>query len=390
MGHKRQISDRFTPSSKRLKSNSTIYLSFEESPPPSVTIKGLTFTPTKVFDTFWRYAAERQAIDDRRRKGLPPPWTDDPILGGYRFCNVFRVLDRVSQYIIREVIEIGPQEPTEVVFRVVLFNTFTRIETYQLLRSNFGTPTWAQYKRRSYEKVLRAAYENGVKLYTDQLANAHYMADIFDWLCSFKSMGDFTAYQLLLNLSYSDVINFSEDDFVSVGIGARRGLRDCFEGSLSRSVEVDIIRWMQQTQQDHFARLGLDFRGLSPDQCSMQLCDVEHTLCEVYKYIRLCRRGTSNKTFQISAKLAARRLPKAWSHPDRQMLRIRTEESTEIVEKFTVSQISAHRMINGGREFLVYWEGYSDDDATWEPEDMLMEDAPIAVKDYLTDAKIKR
>jgi len=39
----------------------------------SIIIKGQKLEPTIVFDTFWRFAAERKAIDDRRRSGIPGP-----------------------------------------------------------------------------------------------------------------------------------------------------------------------------------------------------------------------------------------------------------------------------------------------------------------------------
>lgn len=42
-------------------------------PSNSVTIKGQVLEPTVVFDTFWRFVAERKAIDDRRRSGQPAP-----------------------------------------------------------------------------------------------------------------------------------------------------------------------------------------------------------------------------------------------------------------------------------------------------------------------------
>ena len=38
-----------------------------------IAIKGAHLQPTVVFDTFWRFAAERKAVDDRRRAGLPQP-----------------------------------------------------------------------------------------------------------------------------------------------------------------------------------------------------------------------------------------------------------------------------------------------------------------------------
>ena len=343
-----------------------------------------------------------------------PRWTDDPLLQKLPFCNTYRVLDRVSQYLIREVIEKGSQNAIELVFRILLFSTFTSINTYETLQDAIGPLTWSTYERANYERVLRRLYDDKVSIYTGayikpapdlgftenfmnhlvlieilmrdlpkQCQDAEYIVDVFEWLCTFKSMGDFTAYQLVLNLSYSKVLNFSDYDFVVVGLGSRRGLQRCFEGQIPRAYEVDIIRWMQLTQPDHFERLNLKFRGLGPTGRPMMLCDIEHTLCEIDKYIRKLS-APAHRTFQPSGKLPKIRFPKAWSLSARQELRIKSqkEAETEFIEKFVVGSIQSHRDVDGGREFLVYWEGYSDDEATWEPEDMLADDAPDAIREY--------
>jgi len=39
-----------------------------------IIISGVHLRPTVAFDTFWRFAAERKAIDDRRRTGEPAPY----------------------------------------------------------------------------------------------------------------------------------------------------------------------------------------------------------------------------------------------------------------------------------------------------------------------------
>jgi hypothetical protein len=341
-------------------------------------------------------------------------WTADPILQAYPFCNTYRVLDRVSQYIIAEVIEKGSQDPTELVFRILLFNTFTSINTYETLRAAITPFTWSSYERADYERVLRRSYDDKVSIYTGafqkpapnlgfvenfmnhlvlmevlmkdlpmQCTKAEYIADVFEWLCTFKSMGDFTAYQLVLNLSYSSVLNFSDYDFVVVGLGSRRGLQRCFKGLIPHSCEVGIIRWMQLTQSDHFSRLNLKFNGLGPRARPIMLCDIEHTLCEIDKYVRKLG-APSHRAFHSSGPLPKMRLPKAWALPARQSLRIKCQEEAEVefIEKFVVSSIKSHRGVEGEREFLVYWEGYSSDDASWEPEDMLADDAPNAIRDY--------
>lgn len=326
------------------------------------------------------------------------------------------MLDRVSQYIITEVIEKGPQRREEITFRIVLFSTYTNIRTYETLRENIQPFTWKAYKRADYERVLRGLYDKGIAIYTGayqkpapelgfaenfmnhlaflevlmrelpaQLRDAKYMADVFGYLRTFKSMGDFTAYQLVLNLSYSDVVNFSEYDFVVMGIGSRKGLQRCFSANVPRAVEVDIVRWMQITQHEHFTRLGIEFNGLGPDHLPMMLCDIEHTLCELDKYIRKCTDVSPGRPFGPNGKLGKPRLPRAWSHKSRSVLRIKSQEEAEaeVLEKYVVEAIKGHRVVDGVREFHVLWEGYPEDEASWEPEDSLVEDAPKVVREYL-------
>lgn len=60
---------------------------------------------------FFDFARERHAIYLRRAKGLPKPWTRDPILANFRFCNVYRELDTVSQWIIENIIEPYEKHP---------------------------------------------------------------------------------------------------------------------------------------------------------------------------------------------------------------------------------------------------------------------------------------
>lgn len=45
---------------------------------------------------------ERESIRLRKERGDPRPWTDDAILDRYRFCNVRRMDDRVSRWLLDE------------------------------------------------------------------------------------------------------------------------------------------------------------------------------------------------------------------------------------------------------------------------------------------------
>ena len=43
------------------------------------------------------FITEREAIRLKKEAGEPKPWTSDPILQQYRFCNVRRMDDKVSK-----------------------------------------------------------------------------------------------------------------------------------------------------------------------------------------------------------------------------------------------------------------------------------------------------
>lgn len=81
-----------------------------------------------VYDTYWKFAVERQNIFFNRLNN-EPVWTNDEIFLKHKFTNAYRASDRVSQYLIKEVIYNHSQEPKEVLFRILLFKTFNKIKT---------------------------------------------------------------------------------------------------------------------------------------------------------------------------------------------------------------------------------------------------------------------
>ena len=103
---------------------------------------------TEVFDTYWRFAAERQRVFFRKAAGSQPPWTSDPILVRYRFTNAYRAADRVSQFLIRDVQLGGPQNARDLFFRTILFKLFNRIDTWRLLESQSVLSRWTPMTTR--------------------------------------------------------------------------------------------------------------------------------------------------------------------------------------------------------------------------------------------------
>lgn len=251
--------------------------------------------PTIVFDTYWKFAAERQAIFLRRLQGDKPPWTADPILASYRFTNAYRASDRVSQYLIRNVLYRGSQEPDELFFRTILFKVFNRIGTWEHLQHGLGDITYVGYDYRRYDRALTRLSAGGVRLFSGayimpagtrtlgskrkhrnylrliermmedglpaRLADVQSMRGAFELLHSYPLIGEFLAYQYLTDINYSTLTNFSEMEFVTPGPGALSGIRKCFR-SLGGLTPTEIIMVVAERQEEEFG-----IRGMSSSPC---------------------------------------------------------------------------------------------------------------------------
>ena len=122
---------------------------------------------TVVYNAYWEFACKRQEIFFKRFKGLPAPWSDDLILSKYKFTNAYRVEDRVSQFLIREVIYNGKQySPEDIIFRIILFKIFNKIETWKNLEKYVGDISFSNYKRSVYEKAFENIIISKHKLYS--------------------------------------------------------------------------------------------------------------------------------------------------------------------------------------------------------------------------------
>lgn len=273
---------------------------------------------TEVFDTYWRFAAERQSIFFKRLKEEKAPWTEDQILQNFKFTNAYRASDRVSQYLIRHVIYEGDDSHDEVFFRIILFKTFNKIETWQLLLQKFGQISWNEFDFRAYDAVLTEAKNARLSVYSgayimpsggsafghsakhsnhlrllqkmmeddlpSKICDAKSMQHVFELLRSYPMIGDFLAYQYATDINYSNLTDFSEMSFVVPGPGARDGLQKCFSDPGGFS-EVDLIRLVAERQEDEFKRLGLNFQDIWGRK--LQLIDCQNLFCEVDKYARV-------------------------------------------------------------------------------------------------------
>jgi hypothetical protein len=306
-------------------------------------------TPSVVFDTYWRFAAERQDIYFKRVEGRPEPWTSDPVLKENKFTNAYRAADRVSQYLIKEVMYQRAFAPRDSLLRILLFKFFNKIETWELLEESLGEITAARFSVEHFDAVLTKALAGGASIYSaayimpsgpesirrarkhqmhlqllasllssdfpKRLMDTGSMAELYELFCSVPSIGPFLAYQFATDLNYSEHVNFSEMEFVVPGPGARDGIRKCFT-SLGGYSEVDVIRWVAETQEHEFQKRGLQFRSLWGRP--LQLIDCQNLFCEVDKYARRVHPEVTGRTGRTRIKqrfISSGPMPAPWFPP---------------------------------------------------------------------------
>lgn len=256
---------------------------------------------------FQLFCRERHAVYERRAAGEPQPWTRDPIIASTKFCNVFRDLDRMTIYSRDVVVGSHDDGERDKIFRALAFRLFCRIETWtEFVRICGGRVTVKSF-RKSYDAIdrrLNEIHDAGDPIFTgayqvnqligvpgttaskwlrnlativereflEDAVRATRLAQVRESLLRMKirSLGDFTATQVSL-----DVNAVLRLPIVAAwpGLGAKNALRMMETSPTSAGVAV---------VRDAAARELPLYNGRR-----MSVVDVEHALCEWYKYERL-------------------------------------------------------------------------------------------------------
>lgn len=291
------------------------------APAPTIVAGRRRPAPTAVFDSFWHFAAERQAIFFRRLAGEAGPWTDDPVLLAYKFTNAYRASDRTSQFLIRHVIYEGDKSAREVFFRTILFKMFNRIDTWRTLLAATGAVAADAFDVDRYQRILDDARQSGNRVYSaayimppvsgasstskhaghlallltmlqdslpERIADAASLRSVYEQLLAYPSLGRFLAFQFAIDLNYGPMLRFDEADFVVAGPGAREGLAKCFTRRDDWSDE-DLIAWTTDRQETEFASRGIRFQDLFGRP--LKPIDIQNLFCEIAKYARVAHPG---------------------------------------------------------------------------------------------------
>lgn len=353
---------------------------------PKVSVDGEELQTTPVFQCYWEFASKRQQIFWDRIHGRNLTDYSDPILSQYRFTNAYRASDRVSQFLIQDVIY-NSNVPTDIentFFRILLFKLFNKIETWCALENEFGSVSLDNFEFESYDGFLTDMLKRGQRIYSaaymmpsgatkfkhkykhsnhlrliewmldrrypDKLRESETMADGFNLLLRGPTIGNFLAYQYITDINYSELTTYSEQEFVIPGPGALDGIAKCFVDTRGVSA-ISIIKFMAKSQNEYFDLFGLKFRDLWGRE--LQLIDCQNLFCEISKYARVAFpevKGVSNRT-RIKQKFRPRgRLPRPMYPPS-------WELNEQIASEFSglFAPNFAPRVCNNGKgEFANY------------------------------------
>lgn len=273
--------------------------------------------PAQVWDTYWAFAHNRFEMWWDRIHGGDFPWTSDPILQAHRFTNTYRILDRVSQYLVKEVQydSTRSQSPDELFFRTMLFKFFNKISTWELIERELGRVSWQSFDSVALLDLLNQEMERGRVLYSaayiipsppffhlrkhgnhiallvqmmtdglpSKIAKSSSLEEVYESILAYPGMGRFLAFQYTIDLNYSNLVNHDESTFVVAGPGALDGMSKCFL-SVGKLTPEQVIMETYHRQEEEFARLGLPFRTLFGRK--LQPIDCQNCYCETSKYTR--------------------------------------------------------------------------------------------------------
>lgn len=291
-----------------------------------------SFTPNDNFKYYLKFISERMNIFWGRYNNLPQPWTNDKILQEHKFTNVYRVLDRSSQFLLSEVISKKVFSDADVAWRIILYKHFNLPETWIALEKRFGvidldvsmssiTKFLHEYSKDNvvysnaymitasfmrsepiklkygivkgmpkYQSYLRLFYlgfiNEGVLL---DILESKTMEEAYNHFKRVVGIADFLAYQLVQDLNYSDIVDWDDNSFCAAGPGTERGILRTFDIKGKPDYQ-EIVKWIHSNFEQLLEDYKIDFKPLPNHMPTVP--DFSNCFCETFKYLKGINPGT--------------------------------------------------------------------------------------------------
>lgn len=263
------------------------------------------------------FALERHSIHTKRQAGAKPPYTKDPVLAAYRFTNVYRELDAVTQWLSANW-RTPYAKHEDLWFAMCVARLLNQPDTMMDLgwpvpfdRRHFLTKL--RDRERRGRRIFNAAYivsTNGISTNKVVYLADHVLQPLWDarvrlrprpgdTLCSYhmllgqmQGFGSFMAAQVVADLKYVQPLKAASDwhTFAASGPGSRRGLNYV----LGRERKSP---WTEENWRMELGRLKarmdplFETHGMPPVHAQ----DLQNVLCEWSKYWKAVTTGAMPK-----------------------------------------------------------------------------------------------
>ena len=288
---------------------------------------------------FYDFVTERYRIHIRKDfLKQKAPWTNNPILLQYKFCNIRREHDRQSQYLIKNISTNSYLSLEDKIVNSFYFRAWNNWDTmkdlggpwpakclyssqmkeqvrpiYQQLASEDPERKWwsSAYNQGGTKQAWRYPdpnkrinKEDDIPLRVfhigpwlkehntiEKLLSASDQKAAFEAIKEIQGFADFLAYQIFVDLTYIAEFPFSENEFVVAGPGCRKGLNKLFDDYDGLTLE-EALFWLADNIDEIFNEVhppfwaGRLFVDLPQEDRFFSVMCLENCMCEFCKYIR--------------------------------------------------------------------------------------------------------
>lgn len=267
------------------------------------------------YEPLWHWIKERETIRVRKEEArIAPPYTNDPVLAAYRFCNVRREDDRVTRWVRDHIRERFDRHP-HLWFMLCVARQINWPDTLAELIAGGAWPDAPGFEPARMTAALNARKARGEKIYTGAYMisapptkgadKQKYIAETVcgglwkrreffgQWFAAQRDLqatharivqthgfGHFMAYQAIVDMRFTPLLSGAPDRerWAAAGPGTIRGLNRLH----GRPVKYALSQDRALSEMRAIYRIARDETGVA-----MDFSDVPNALCETDKYLRV-------------------------------------------------------------------------------------------------------
>lgn len=240
------------------------------------------------------------------------PWTDDQILNDYKFTNVYRELDRNSQYQIQNILLSYNKTEKDIIWKLILFRIFNNPELFDFIENitinaeNSGYeeynfigkfPNYKIYNKEDFYEFIKWFRESGKNPFTNAyvtnslacpgqsrdwcygnkvvpeihnkipeilncVKNSNNVKELIEIFKEIPGVADFMAHELYQDLTYIkkytnlNIFRWDQNSYTNIGPGASSGISFIFPHLKTNNEKIKSICFLRDISKEYLLKFG--------------------------------------------------------------------------------------------------------------------------------------